>query len=100
MAFIIDDLFAALQTYLLVMELIYIIAIAGLSYLFVRKLMKKVNDKFATEVGVLAALFIAIFSWYYLFASLALTGIAIVMFYIFGPTLIGVAAFLAILLKD
>lgn len=98
------DLYALLMNGLIIMKLIYMLAIAGLTFALVRKFSGFMTKTFNTEIAILVAVLAAIFSWFFIFATwintvlVSVTGL--VLFYFFGPTLLLVASFIINLIRD
>jgi hypothetical protein len=73
--------------------------LAGLAFLAVRKAAGLALPETKNELGIVAAIVVGYIVWTQIFASLILTGAALIVFYIFGGAIFAFAAFMATILK-
>ena len=56
-------------------------------------------DNYSNELGFLIFLMAFILSWFFFFSSLLISGVALIVFYLFGGVLMSVATLIATVLK-
>lgn len=96
------EIIAQILGFLTGLQILFLVTIAILVFLAARILFKQVTKKFATELSAIVA--IVVFYWLWTFflgfiiASLAISGVVLLLFYVFGiPVSVLIAILLAVL---
>lgn len=77
-----------LSAFLVFVRIVYTLAFAGIGFFLARKALQHLLPEYSTELAAIAFVMLALFAWFYIFASLLVTGGTILLFYFASPVIV------------